>query len=59
MTGLASKKMGIKEGSRAYFVNAPEDAIKVIDPSQLDLAKRLTGKFEYIHFFHQEPERVQ
>ncbi len=51
MTGLASKKMGIKEGSRAYFVNAPEDAIKVIDPSQLDLAKRLTGKFEYIHFF--------
>jgi hypothetical protein len=51
MTGLASKKMGIKEGARAYLVNAPADAIEAIDPSQLDLALKLTGRFDYIHLF--------
>jgi len=51
MTGLASKKMDIKEGSRAFFVNAPEDALEAIDPSRLELAAKLTGKFDYIHFF--------
>ena len=51
MTGLISKKMGIKEGARAYFVNAPEEAMETLDPSRLELATRLTGKFDYIHFF--------
>ena len=51
MTGLASKKMGIKEGSRAFILNAPEDVIDVIDLSRLERAAKLTGKFDYIHFF--------
>lgn len=51
MTGLISKKMGIKEGARAYFVNAPEEAMETLDPSRLELVTRLTGKFDYIHFF--------
>ena len=51
MTGLISKKMGIKEGARAYFVNAPEEGMETLDPSRLELATRLTGKFDYIHFF--------
>ena len=56
MTGLASKKMGIKEGARAYLVNAPAHAIEAIDPSQLDLAKKLNGKFDYIHLFTKNQE---
>ena len=51
MTGLSSKKMGIKEGARAYLVNAPAEAVKAIDSSQLDLAAKLNGKFDYIHLF--------
>jgi hypothetical protein len=56
MTGLASKKMGIKEGARAFLVNAPDKAIEAIDPSQLDLAAKLTGKFDYIHLFAKSQE---
>jgi hypothetical protein len=51
MTGIASKKMGIKEGARAYLVNAPAEAVKAIDPSGLDIPARLTGQFDYIHLF--------
>ena len=51
MTGLASKKMGIKEGARAFLVNAPPDALRSIDPAQLKVATRLSGAFDYIHFF--------
>jgi hypothetical protein len=51
MTEPVSKKMGIKEGARAFFVNAPEEALEAIDSSHLDLAAKLTGKFDYIHFF--------
>ena len=56
MTGLASKKMGIKDRARAYLVNAPEEAVKAIDPSQLDVATKLTGTFDYIHLFTKSQE---
>jgi hypothetical protein len=56
MTGLASKKLGIKEGARTILVNAPAEAVKVIDPSQLDVSKKLTGMFDYIHFFTKSQE---
>ena len=51
MTGLASKKLGIKEGARSFLVNAPAKAVEAIDPSQLELARRLIGRFDYIHLF--------
>src|SRR5687767_12625128 len=56
MTGLVLKKMGIKEGARAFLVNAPPEAVEVIDPSHLDLAANLTGEFDYIHFFTKSQE---
>lgn len=56
MTGLIAKKMGIKEGARTYLVNAPAETLKVIDPSQLDLAAKLTGQFDYIHLFTKSQE---
>ena len=51
MAGLASKKLGIKEGARAFLVNAPAEAREAIDPARLDLAQELRGMFDYIHFF--------
>jgi hypothetical protein len=51
MAGLVSKKLGIKEGARAYLVNAPAEAVKAIGLPPLDLAAKLTGDFDYIHFF--------
>jgi hypothetical protein len=56
MTGSASKKMGIKEGVRAFLVSAPKEAVKTIDLSQLNVAARLSGKFDYIHFFTKTQE---
>lgn len=56
MTGHAWKKMGVKEGARAILVNAPSEAVEAIDPSHLDLAARLSGKFDYIHLFTKSQE---
>ena len=46
-----SMKMGIKEDSRAIFINAPAEAIEAIALPNLDIASRLTGYFDYIHLF--------
>lgn len=51
MPGAVAKKMGIREGARAIFVNAPEATQGTIDPPNLDVASELTGDFDYIHFF--------
>ena len=45
------EKMGLKEGTRSIFVNAPEAARAEIDPSSLDVASELAGIFGYIHLF--------
>jgi hypothetical protein len=46
-----SEKMGIEEGTRSIFVNAPEAARSEIDPPSLDVASELAGTFGYIHLF--------
>lgn len=46
-----SQKMGIKENSRVLFINAPSDAIEGMKLPEIDIAKRLTGEFDYIHLF--------
>ena len=56
MTGIASKKLGVREGARAYLKNAPAEALKAIDPSGLDVSTRLTGQFDYIHLFTKSQE---
>lgn len=43
--------MGIKQGVRAVFINAPADAIEAIELPNLDLDTNLSGEFDYIHFF--------
>jgi hypothetical protein len=51
MSRTVSVKMGIKEGVRAIFVNAPGTALEAIDPPSLDVASELVGEFDYIHLF--------
>jgi hypothetical protein len=51
MSGVVLKQLGIKEGARAFLANAPAEAVEAIDPSQLDVATKMTGKFDYIHLF--------
>jgi hypothetical protein len=56
MAGTVAKKLGIKEGSRAILVNAPQAAIEAIDLPSLDIAAELGGDFDYIHFFAQSQD---
>jgi hypothetical protein len=51
MSGMISKKLGVKEGMRAIFVNAPAEAVEVIDTPSLELLTELNGEFDYIHLF--------
>ncbi len=44
-------KMGIRENSRVLFIDAPSDAIDGMKLPEIDIAKRLTGEFDYIHLF--------
>ena len=51
MAESVSGKLGLKEGMRAFLVNAPEQALKKINPVHLKIAEALRGSFDYIHFF--------
>ena len=51
MMRTVARKMGISEGSRAYFVNAPEDSVETIQLPKIEVVSKLTGDFDYIHLF--------
>jgi hypothetical protein len=51
MAKTVTEKIGVRENMRTIFINAPADTIKEISSPTLDLKKKLTGKFDYIHFF--------
>ncbi|MBS3908747.1 MAG: hypothetical protein KGZ93_03880 [Actinobacteria bacterium] len=46
-----SQKMGIREGMRAFFGNAPQSALDAINLPTLNIASQLRGQFDYIHVF--------
>lgn len=43
--------MGIKENSKAIFINPDEDALKSIDLPTLDISTELKEECDYIHLF--------
>lgn len=51
MTRTVSQKMGIKENSRAFLVNADNEAIDNIHLPTLDIPTKLEKEFDYIHLF--------
>lgn len=46
-----AQKMGVKENSRAFFVNSDEEAINNIEFPPLDISTQLAEGFDYIHLF--------
>ena len=58
MTRTIAMKMGIRDGSRALFVNASATALEAIDPPPLDVAPRLACTFDYIHLFTTSREEL-
>jgi hypothetical protein len=46
-----SEKMILKKDSRAILVNAPDDSVKAMKLPSLEVASRLSGKFDYMHLF--------
>ncbi len=45
------QKMGIKAHERAYYANAPAEALTAIDAPELEVAADLVGTFDYINCF--------
>ena len=43
--------MGVKDGMRAFFLNAPKSVLKATNPPSLEVDFVLQGEFDYIHFF--------
>ena len=48
-----SQKMGLQEGMRAFFVNAPQSALEAINLPSLNITSALRGQFDYLHVFTQ------
>ena len=46
-----AEKMGLKAGSRAYFIGAPADAHTAMELPELDVPASLGGMFDHIHLF--------
>jgi hypothetical protein len=59
-TALA-KKLGIKEGSRVFVVDAPKDYAKLVEPLPPDvqLVPRLDAQTDMVHIFARERKRLR
>ena len=51
MIRTISQKMGVKENSRAVFVNAQKEALENINLPTLDIQEKLKEELDYIHLF--------
>lgn len=51
MIRTVSQKMGIKENSRAIFINADKDALENINLPTLNVSTKLDEEFDHIHLF--------
>lgn len=54
------KKLGIKPGARVIFINEPVSIYKAFGqvPTGIKTTKKLTGGFDYIHFFAMDNESL-
>jgi hypothetical protein len=51
MIRTISQKMGVKENSKAVFVNAQKEALENINLPTLDIQEKLKEELDYIHLF--------
>lgn len=54
MKKTVALKMRIRNNCRAFFVDAPEEAINTLELPEIDSAGTLEGTFDYIHLFVKE-----
>jgi hypothetical protein len=43
--------MGLKEGMRALFMNAPQSSLEAMNLPSLNITSELQGQFDYLHLF--------
>lgn len=51
MPKTVSQKMGLKDGMRAFFSNAPASALAAMKLPELDARQTLRGEFDCLHLF--------
>jgi len=51
MIRAISQKMGVKENSRAVFVNAQKEALENINLPTLQIQEKMEDELDYIHLF--------
>ena len=51
MSKTVAQKMGIRENSRAVFVNADKNALENMNLPALDISDKPDDEFDYIHLF--------
>ena len=51
MSRTVSQKMGLKEGMRAFLLNAPASALRAMQLPELNTSGNLLGEFDYAHLF--------
>ncbi len=58
-TRTVAQKMGVRPGSRALLVDAPESARAAMSLPDLELAGQLDGEFDYLHLFATRQEQLR
>lgn len=51
MSRTVAEKMGLKPGLRSHFRDAPTSALEAMHLPTLDVARTLSGEFDYLHLF--------
>ena len=51
MSKTVAQKMGLNEGMRAFFFNAPASVLRAMHLPELNASGNLLGKFDYAHLF--------
>lgn len=56
---LITRKIGARPGMRTIFINAPAEAMSVIDVSRLQVTDQLKDRFDYIHLFCKTQDELE
>jgi len=51
MSKSVSEKLGVRINMRTYLMNVPVNFSETVKLPEVDMKARLTGSFDYIHFF--------
>lgn len=54
-----AQKMGVRPGSRAYVLGAPESALHALDLPDLQRPDHLEGTFDHLHLFTTTAEHMR